>query len=328
MGEVLSQSEIDNLLAALSTGELDVEQIQESTAKTAKDYDFKRPAKFAKEHLRTLEIIYEHYGRLISTNLPVYLRKNIHVSVASSETVTFSEFTNALSNPVILCIVNFQPLIGNIIIELASNIGYAMLDRMLGGQGVPLEKVRDFSEIEMTIIEKLMVICMQLMRDPWKNVVDINPVMERIETNPQFVQVISPNDMIAIVTMNIKIGDVEGLMNICLPFFTLENVMDKLNTKFWFSTMREGSEEDYEEHVDALLRRVDVPIKAVLGKSSVTVNDFVSLQAGDIIRLDSHVDSELRIFVGNIEKFAALPGANKNNYAVRVTQVLREEKID
>ncbi|MCL2719150.1 MAG: flagellar motor switch protein FliM [Lachnospiraceae bacterium] len=328
MGEVLSQSEIDNLLAALSTGELDVEQIQETSAKQAKDYDFKRPAKFSKEHLRTLEIIYEHYGRLISTSLPVYLRKNIQVSVASSETVTFSEFTNALSNPVILCIVNFQPLVGNIIIELASNIGYAMLDRMLGGQGVPLEKSRDFSEIEMSIIEKLMIVCMQLMRDPWKNVVEINPMMERIETNPQFAQVISPNDMIAIVTMNIKIGDIEGLMNICLPYFTLESVMDKLNTKFWFSTMKEGNEEDYEEYVDALLRRVDVPIKAVLGRSSVTVNDFVSLQAGDIIRLDSHIDSELRIFVGNIEKFAALPGANKNSYAVRVTQVLREEKME
>jgi flagellar motor switch protein FliM len=259
--------------------------------------------------------------------LPVYLRKNIQVSVASSETVTFSEFTNALSNPDILGIVNFQPLVGHIIIELSSNLGYAMLDRMLGGVGVPLEKIRDFSEIEMTIIEKLMIVCMQLMRDPWKNVVDIHPMMERIETNPQFVQVISPNDMIAIVTMNIKMGEIEGLMNICLQYFNLESVMDKLNTKFWFSTMQDGDDEDYEEYLDALLRRVDVPIRAVLGKSSVTVNDFVSLRAGDIIRLDSHVDSEMRIYVGNIEKFAALPGANKSNYAVRVTQVIREEKV-
>ena len=210
MGEVLSQSEIDNLLAALSTGELDVENMQDSGDKVVKDYDFKRPAKFSKEHLRTLEIIYEHYGRLISTNLPVYLRKNIQVSVTSSETVTFSEFTNALSNPVILGIVDFKPLNGNIIIELASNLGFAMIDRMLGGQGLPLDKVRDFSEIEMTILEKLMIICMQLMREPWKNVVDLNPVMERIETNAQFAQVIAPSDMIAIVTMNVKIGDVEG----------------------------------------------------------------------------------------------------------------------
>ncbi|MDR0220859.1 MAG: FliM/FliN family flagellar motor switch protein, partial [Lachnospiraceae bacterium] len=106
------------------------------------------------------------------------------------------------------------------------------------------------------------------------------------------------------------------------------SVMDRLNTKFWFASMKEASEEDYEEHVDALLRRVNVPVTAVLGKSVVSVNDFVSLRAGDIIRLDSHVDSELRIYVGNIEKFSALPGANKKNYAVRVTQVIREEKED
>ena len=264
MGEVLSQSEIDNLLQALSTGELDVEQMQESGDRKVKDYDFKRPAKFSKEHLRTLEIIYEHYGRLISTNLPVYLRKNVQVSVTSSETVTFSEFTNALSNPVILGIVDFHPLGGTIIVELATNLGFAMIDRMLGGQGAPLEKTRDFSEIEMTILEKLIIICMQLMREPWKNVLDINPVMERIETNAQFAQVIAPSDMIAIVTMNVKIGDVEGLMNICLPYFTLEDVMDKLNTKYWFSTMQKEDAENYEEHIEALIKRIDIPVKAVL----------------------------------------------------------------
>ncbi|NLL76185.1 MAG: flagellar motor switch protein FliM [Clostridiales bacterium] len=324
MGEVLSQNEIDNLLAALSTGELDVDDMQEQGEKQVKNYDFKRPAKFSKEHLRTLEIIYEHYGRLISTNLPVYLRKNIQVSVASSEAVTFSEFSNALSNPVILGIVNFMPLPGNIIVELSCNLGFAMIDRMLGGPGGALEKNRDFSEIEMTIIEKLMIVCMQLMREPWKNVVDVNPMMERIETNSQFAQVIAPSDMIAIVTLNMKIGDVEGLMNICLPYFTLEDVMDKLNTKYWYSTMQQKNDESYNEYIEALIRRVDIPIKAILGKSSVLVNDFVNLQPGDIIRLDKRVDNELSVYVGNIKKFTALPGSSKDKYAVRVTSVIRE----
>lgn len=324
MGEVLSQNEIDNLLAALSTGELDMDQMQEGGDRQVKDYDFKRPAKFSKEHLRTLEIIYEHYGRLISTNLPVYLRKNIQVNVASSETVTFSEFTNALSNPVILGIVDFSPLNGNIIIEFSPNLGFAMIDRMLGGQGVPLDKTRDFSEIEMTIIEKLMIVCMQLMREPWRNVVDVNPMLERIETNAQFAQVIAPSDMIAILTMNVKIGDVEGFMNICLPYFTLEDIMDKLNTKYWFSTMQKEGSEEYEEHLEALIKRIDVPVKAVLGKSQVSVNDFINLQLGDIIRLDARVDSEMAVYVGNIRKFAALPGSSKDKYAVQVTSVVRE----
>ena len=242
MGDVLSQKEIDNLLAALSTGELDVERMQEDGEKQVKNYDFSRPTKFSKEHLRTLEIIFEHYGRLISTNLPVYLRKSVQVSVASSETVTFSEFTNALSNPVILGIVNFSPLNGQIIIDLATNLAYAMLDRMLGGSGVSLEKKREFSEIEQSIIQKILIMLTQLMREPWKNVIDINPVLSRLETNPQFAQVIAPNDMIAIVTLNMKIGEVEGFVNVCLPFITLEDVMDKLNTKFWYSTMQSASE--------------------------------------------------------------------------------------
>ena len=325
MGEVLSQNEIDNLLAAYSAGELDVDQMQENKEKQVKNYDFSRPTKFSKEHLRTLEIIFEHYSRLISTNLPVYLRKNVQVTVASSETVTFNEFTNALSNPVILGIIDFAPLNGNIILDLATNLGYAMLDRMLGGSGVPLEKNRDFSEIELTIIQKILVMFTQLLREPWKNVVDISPVLSRLETNPQFAQVIAPNDMIAIVTLNMKIGDVEGFMNVCLPFFTLEEIMDKLNTKYWFSTMQENRSENYEDYIESLIRKVDIPIRAVLGRSTISVNDFVGLQVGDCIRLETKVDEDMDIYVGNIRKFTALPGTEKESYAVRITSVVREE---
>ena len=326
MGEVLSQSEIDNLLAAFSSGELDADQMQEPEEKQVKNYDFSRPTKFSKEHLRTLEIIFEHYSRLISTNLPVYLRKNVQIAVASSETVTFNEFTNALSNPVILGIINFAPLNGTIIMDLATNLGYAMLDRMLGGSGVPLEKSREFSEIEMSIIEKILVMFTQLLREPWKNVIDRSPVLQRLETNPQFAQVISPNDMIAIVTLNMKIGDVEGFMNVCLPFFTLEDVMDKLNTKYWFSTMQENHDENYEAYIESLIRKADIPIRAVLGKSMISVNDFMNLQVGDCIRLGSRVDDDMNIYVGNIKKFTALPGAEKGSYAVRITSVIREEE--
>ena len=222
--------------------------------------------------------------------------------------------------------MDFHPLNGNAIIELSSNLGFAMIDRMLGGQGVPLEKSRDFSDIEMTILQKLMVICMQLMREPWRNVAEINPMMERIETNAQFAQVIAPSDMVAIISLSVKIGDAEGFMNVCLPYFTLEDVMDKLNTKYWFSTMQKDDNVDYEEHLEVLIKKIDVPIKAILGRSQVSVNDFLSLQAGDIIRLDTKVDSEMDVFVGNIRKFKALPGSSKDNYAIRVTSVIREEE--
>ena len=308
MSDVLSQNEIDSLLAALSTGELDVDEIKENSEKQVKEYDFARPSKFSKEHLRTLEIIFEHYGRLLSTNLPVYLRKNVQVEVMNSEAVTYSEFSNALSNPVLLGIVNFAPLQGNIIIEMASSLGYAMVDRMLGGKGETIEKVRDFSEIELLIIERILVVCVNLLREPWENVVDIQPRLERIET------------------INLKIGDVEGVMNICLPYLTLEDVIDKLNTKYWYSNMQAQDDTNYAQAIESLIQRAQIPVKAVLGNSTISVNDFAMLQQGDIIRLNRKVDEELDIYVGNIRKFTALPGTTKENYAVRVTSVIREEQ--
>jgi flagellar motor switch protein FliM len=326
VGDVLSQEEIDNLLSAISSGEVDAEEIKGKDERSVKNYDFKRPAKFSKEHLRTLELIFEHYGRLLSTNLPVYLRKNIQVTVVSSETVTFNEFTNALSNPVILGIINFQPLSGNILIDLTSSLGYAFIDRMLGGVGEPLDKVRDFSEIEMGILYKIITISSQLLKEPWKNVIEVDPVLERIETNTQFAQIIAPNEMIAIVTLNVRMGEIEGFMNVCIPFMTIESIIDNLNTKFWFTNMVADDAEDHRQDLENLLRKVDVPVKALLGRSEIAVSDFLTLQPGDIIRLERRVDNELDIYVGMYKKFSAVPGTDHDRYAVRITSIYREEE--
>ncbi len=325
MSEVLSQNEIDSLLQQLSSGELDVDEMSADDEKQVKNYDFARPAKFSKEHLRTLEFIFEHYGRMLSTNLPAYLSKAVSVEVINSEAVTYSEFSNALSNPVLLGIVDFAPLRGNIIMELASNLAFAIVDRMLGGPGSPLDKERDFSEIELLIIERVMNACVNLLAEPWENVIAIEPRLERIETNSQFAQIISPSEMIAIITLNLKIGEVEGLMNICLPYLTLEEVMDKINTKYWFSSTSSDESEANTEQMQILIEKAPMPMRAVLGNSSIQVSDFINLQVGDVIRLNTKVDDELDIFVGNIRKFKALPGAYDKDYAVRVTSVVREE---
>ncbi|HAZ90354.1 MAG TPA: flagellar motor switch protein FliM [Eubacterium sp.] len=325
MGEVLSQDEIDNLLKALSSGELDAEEMKNEPEKVVKNYDFARPSKFSKEHLRTMEIIFEHYGRLISTNLPAYLRKPVSVDVINSEAVIYQEFSNALSNPVLLGVVNLSPLKGNIIMELAPNIGFSIIDRLLGGAGLGLDKSRDFSEIELSIIERIMVILVNLLREPWLSVIDFAPRLERIETNSQFSQIIAPNEMVAIITINIKIGEVEGLMNVCLPYITLKPIMDKLNTKYWFSTMRERDENTYTDTIESLIAKSEIPIKAVLGKSIISVGDFNNIAVGDIIKLDSMLDSELDVYVGNIKKFTALPGTSNDKYAVRLTSIVREE---
>ena len=325
MADVLSKSEIDALLKQLSTGELDVEEMNNEPAVKIKDYDFSRPAKFSKEHLRTLEIIFEHFGRLVSSNLPAYLRKNVQVDVMNSEAVTYSEFSNALSNPVLLGIVDFAPLQGSILIELASNLGFTIIDRMLGGLGEPLDKPREFSEIELGVMERIFNILVDLLREPWQNVIEINPRLERIETNSQFAQIISPSEMIAIVTISVAIGNVEGLMNICLPFMTLEDVMDKLNTKYWFSTMQRGDEDGYEDFIETAISKAQIPMKALLGTSTISVLDFINLQRGDIIKLNTKVDEELDVYVGNIVKFKALPGSGEEKYAVKVMKIIREE---
>lgn len=325
MGDVLSQSEIDNLLSALSSGEFDPNEAGESEEKQVKDYDFARPSKFSKEHLRTLVFIFEHYARLLSTHLPVYLQKNVQVEVMHSEAATYQEFSNSLSNPVLLGVVNFAPLEGNIILELATSLGYAIVDRMLGGVGRPLEKNREFTEIELTIIERIMVVCTNLLVEPWQSVQQLEPVLERIETNSQFAQFVTPNEMTSIVTMSIKIGDVEGLMNICIPYAVLESVIDKVNTKYWYSTAKEAEEGAYRECLEESLQRAKIPVRAIMGKSAISVNDFIHLQPGDIIKVNTKLEDELDVYVGNIRKFSAIPGAYEDSYAVKIKEIYREE---
>jgi flagellar motor switch protein FliM len=326
MGEVLSQNEIDQLLNALNTGELDVEEMRTS-AKTRqiKEYDFARPSKFAKDHLRTLEIIYEHYARLISTTLPAYLRSSCQVEVINSEAVAYSEFVNALSNPILLGIVDFYPLKGSIVVDMSVNIGFAIVDRLLGGKGESLEKERDFSEIELAIIEKLMNIFVEQMIEPWKNVVEIDPRLEQIETNSQFAQVISPGEIIALITLSLRIGKVEGLINICIPFLCIESIIDRLNTKYWYSSMQESDQVLYSEFIEKRIENSKIPLSAVLGKSQITINDFINLQVGDIIKLDTKITDEVEVLVGNISKFRAKAGLFEKNNAVMITEILRKE---
>lgn len=325
MGDVLSQSEIDNLLSALNNGEFDSAELDEVEERQVKDYNFARPSKFSKDHLRTLVFIFEHYARLLSTNLPVYLRKNVQVEVMHAEAATYQEFSNSLSNPVLLGVVNFMPLEGNIIIEMASGLGYTIVDRMLGGSGVPLEKAREFTEIELTIIERIMVVCTNLLVEPWHNVQVLEPMLERIETNSQFAQFVSPNEMTSIVTMNIRIGDVEGLFNICIPYVVVEPVIEKINTKYWYSTAEVRDEDVYREIIENSLNRAQIPVRAIMGKSAISVNDFMHLQVGDIIKVDTKIEDELDVYVGNIKKFSALPGAYDDAYAVKIKKVYREE---
>ena len=326
MGEVLSQSEIDELFKALNTGEIDVNDMQEANEqKGVKVYDFTRPSKFSKEQLRTLEIIFENYARLISTYLSGHLRTMVSAEVMNAEAVTYSEFSNALINPVILAVTDFRPLKGSILLELSPNMGFTIIDRVLGGSGSGLNSIRDFTDIERVILEKIFVQFVQLLVEPWQNVVELDPMLEKIETNSQVVQIISPNETIALVTLNIKIGNVAGMMNICIPHLVIESIMDKLNTKFWFSQKEQELGPSYEEYIQKMIEKSRVPVKVILGKTHITVKEFLELMRSDIIKLDKDIDSDLDVYVGNILKFTGTPGEYKNKVAIKINQVITRE---
>ncbi|MCT4613031.1 MAG: flagellar motor switch protein FliM [Clostridia bacterium] len=330
MGDILSQNEIDDLLKALNEGELDVDDMSDDlSGKKVKDYDFARPSKFAKDQLKTLENIFENYSRVITTYLSGNLRTNVTVNVLNSEAITYYEFSNSLSNPVILGIVDFRPLKGSIILELSPNIGYAIVERVLGGPGTDNPTIREFTEVEKSLISRVIHQFLRMLKEPFETVTEIDPKLEKIETNSQFAQVISPSEMVALVTLNIKVGDTEGMMNICIPYSTIEPALDKLSTKYWF-IMNEQSKDDRNESFQVSLGKqletADVAMKAILGRTSITVSEFTELQVGDVIKLKSKVEDNLEVMVEDEVKFYAKPGKHKKLSAVKITSIVEGDE--
>lgn len=326
MGDILSQNEIDELLKALNTGELNVQEIKNTTQeKKITSHNFRRPSKFAKEHLKTLHIMHDNYARLVTNFLTGYLRTLVQVDVISVETLAYNEFTNSIGNPVVLAVVDFSPLSGSIIFEMDPHIAFALVDRILGGKGEQVEKVRDFTEIELAIIERVIIQILNLLREPWENVAPIRPRLERIETNVQFAQIVSPNEMIALITLNANIGDAEGMINICLPHMVVEPIVPKLSTKFWFSMVEKENTEEQRASIKNRVENTEVPVKAILGETSILVMDFLELQVGDVIPLDTNANDDLQVKVGDITKFYAKPGVRKNKLALKITRVVKKE---
>ncbi|HHW47829.1 MAG TPA: flagellar motor switch protein FliM [Clostridiaceae bacterium] len=326
MGDILSQNEIDELLKALNAGELDVNKIHSSNQeRKITTHNFRRPSKFAKDHLKTLNMIYDNYARLITNFLTGYLRTLVQVDVVTVETLAYNDFINSIANPAILAIVDFSPLSGSIIFEVAPHITYALIDRILGGKGEQIEKIREFTEIEIAIIERIIIQVLNLMREPWKNVISIKPRLEKIETNAQFAQIISPNEMVALVTLSARIGEVEGMINICIPHMVVEPVIPKLSTKFWFSTVEKEVTQEAKQAIESRIQTTEVPVKALLGRTTITVSDFLELQPGDVLQLDTNINDNLEVMVGELTKFYAKPGVKKNRLAVKIVEVIKEE---
>ncbi|KAB3535873.1 flagellar motor switch protein FliM [Alkaliphilus pronyensis] len=325
MSDVLSQNEIDALLKALNSGEVDADDIkEEKQEKKIRPYDFKSPKKLAKDQLRTLHIIHDNFSRVLNTFLSGYLRSYIHTEVLSVEELSYYEFSNSIVNPAVLSVVNFSPLSGQIILEISPSIVFTFIDRILGGNGKGMEEKRNFTEIEMTLVRKLKKQILDLMIDPWENVIELEPKLEKIENNSQFVQIVSPNETVALVTLSLKIGEIEGLMNICIPHIVIEPIIEKLSTKFWFSTISKTITGEAKEGLKKRVEKSKIGINVLLGKARITVRDFLELQQGDVIMLDSLVNNELEICVSDRQKYYGIPGTVKNKLSVQVTRIDRK----
>ena len=328
MSDVLSQNEIDDLLAALSTGEVNVKEIEdESSEKKVRKYDFTRPDKFAKDQLRTLEIIHENFSRLMNNFLSGYLRTFVEVEVLSVQSLIYNEFSNSISNPCILGIVDFAPLDGQIIIDMATDMAYTMIERILGGSGIQAGKKehRSLTEIELTLLKNILVKFINLLKEPWGNIIEIKPKLERIETNSQFAQIVSPSESIALITLSLKIGDSEGMINICIPHVVIEPILPSLSSRLWFSTS--GKKEISAVEKKALeknISRSKIGIKTVIGRSVITVGELLTLRPGDVILLDKRADEPFELYVGNELKYYGKPGVKNKKIALKITDSVPE----
>lgn len=327
MSEVLSQAEIDALLTSMASGDSKVIEEAKNKKNVSKInvYNFARPSKFGKEQLRTLETIFDNFSRIASSFLTGYLRTSVEIEVLSSEQVTYGEFNNSILSPAILSIIDFNPFKGSIILDLSPAIGYSMIDRMLGGIGNTITTEREFTEIEIVLLSKVIQKIVLRLEEPWEQVAKIEPRLNTLETNPQFAQIMAPNEMSAVITLSIKIGQVEGFMNFCIPYIVIEPIIGHLNTKHWFSTIDESQEELHRINVEQQLERVKIPISVIVGKTNITVDEFIEVQVGDVIPLDSYVTSDFKVKVGELTKFYAKPGINRGKNAIQITSIIGKE---
>ncbi|MEV5024747.1 flagellar motor switch protein FliM [Paenibacillus sp. LPE1-1-1.1] len=325
MVDVLSQNEIDALLAALDSGEMDAEDLKkEETTRKVSLYDFKRAVRFSKDHIRSLTRIHENFARYLTTYFSAQLRTFVQINVVQVEQLPYDEFIRSIPKMTILNIFEAEPLEGRMVLEVHPNVAYAMLDRMLGGQGVAPSKINNLTEIETIIMERIFSRTFESLQEAWKTIIDISPRLEALETNPQFMQIVSPNETIALISFSTKIGDTTGMINLCIPHVVIEPIMSRLSVHHWFVSQKKARAPEEVEILEQRVNKAKLPIVAELGESSLTIKEFLGLNIGDVISLNKSVDDGLKIKVGDKLKFIGSPGSVKDRLAVQVDEIVVE----
>ena len=331
MTEILSQDEIDQLLMAISSGDAETDDFRPAAdTRKIKIYDFKRPDKFSKEQIRTVSIMHETFARLTTTSLSAQLRSMVHVHVASVDQLTYEEFIRSIPTPTTLAVINMDPLKGNAILEIDPAVTFSIIERLFGGTGIGASKVqRDLTDIEQSVMEGIIVRILANMREAWTQVIDLRPRLGQIETNPQFAQIVPPSDMVILVTLETKVGDEEGMMNFCIPYITIEPIISKLSSQFWFSSVRRTSTTQYMGVLKEKLSSVDMDVVAEVGTINLSVRDVLALRAGDVIRLSNvRVGDPFTLSVGNKTKFLCQAGVIGKKVAVQILKKLADIDSD
>ncbi|MCI8441172.1 MAG: flagellar motor switch protein FliM [Provencibacterium sp.] len=326
MPEKLSQAQIDALLNRMNSGE-QVEKEDES--KKAKEYDFRSPKKFTKEQLRTMDSLHENFSRLLSSHLSGILRMFCEVSVLNIEEMTYFEYNNALPDSALIAMIDFKPenkrfSEGALIMDISTSIGFFMIDRLLGGPGDGYNLSRDYTDIEMAILDNILNKVVDQLQEAWHNYLDVSIGLGSIETNSRLLQALAPADVVVIVALQVKMRDLTGNMSICIPAENLEEVINSFSLKYTRTAKRQSldNEEAKKQIIFNTLTDSNLEIKAILGELSLDLRDILQLQVSDVIPLNKSIDSDIEVLVDNTPWFNAKLGELKAKKAVKLGNLI------
>lgn len=327
MDEVLSQNEIDALLSAITSGEMDAEQLKnEEKEKKVREYDFKRALRFSKDQIRSITRIHENYARLLTTFLSTQLRTYVSISVTSVDQIPYEEFIRSIPKLTVLNIYSVSPLDGKLLMEINPNIAYALIDRILGGEGNSLDRNNSLTEIEKILLKQIFEKGIYCLEESWSSIAEIDPILEEFEENPQFIQMVSPNETVVVVSLSANVGKSSGVINICIPYIILEPIIQKLSDHYWMQTNEKTRDQLAYDQLSKHVEDAEVMISSVLGEAKITIEEFLNLNNGDVIALHTAIDDPLKLIVNNQSKYFVQPGIFKNRISVQILEeIIRGE---
>jgi flagellar motor switch protein FliM len=319
--EVLSQSEVESLLSALDSR--DTAAAAPPTRARGREkvspYDFKRPERVGKEQMRSLQTMHEAFGRNFGAALSALLRTIVELKLTSVDQLTYSEFVFSLENPTCFNLINASPLEGQLILDINLSLLFPIIDRLLGGNSEPGTPIRrPLTEIELRLVSRITDLFCQEMKHAWENVLDLNLSVARVESNPQLVQIVPPNEVVVLVSFEIMLGDARGMMNLCIPFNSIERISNRLSANSWVSYGKKSATKETIQQISSQLNDALVEVVVDLAETNISTSDLISLRVGDIIATEKDVARPLVVSIEGRPKFHAKPGAFKGRKAIQV----------